>query len=146
LRAALCAGLRRKEEFFPLLTRHLFLSAQARLGNVPGYYRSSLTGLGYCGREFVVFLNTVRRGDPTPGASPGVSFFVVQARRETEARQGFRAAGLRRKEGLFLSLPTLSASHSLASRVGSIMSRHAALGQCWMQSRALFALHREKCF
>jgi hypothetical protein len=30
----------------------------------------------------------------TPGASPGVSFFVVQERRETEARQGFRAAGL----------------------------------------------------
>ncbi|HEX3107072.1 MAG TPA: hypothetical protein VHQ22_21750 [Terriglobales bacterium] len=30
----------------------------------------------------------------TPGASPGVSFFIVQGRRDTEARQGFRAAGL----------------------------------------------------
>jgi len=30
----------------------------------------------------------------TPGAAPGVSSFFVQRRRDTEARQGVRAAGL----------------------------------------------------
>jgi hypothetical protein len=34
-----------RKESFSQLTRHLFLSAQARLGNMPGYYRSSLAGL-----------------------------------------------------------------------------------------------------
>jgi hypothetical protein len=44
--AGLRAGLRHKEGDFSWLTRHLFLSARAaRLGNVPGYYRSSLAGL-----------------------------------------------------------------------------------------------------
>ena len=39
--AALRAGAYGSEEKgFLLLTRHLFLSAQARLGNVPGYYRA----------------------------------------------------------------------------------------------------------
>jgi hypothetical protein len=62
----------------------------ARLGNVPGYYRSSLTGLGYCGRKLVVFLDKVRNGEPTPGGNARVSpFFVVQGRRETEARRAF---------------------------------------------------------
>ena len=34
----------RAEGDFVALTRHLCLSALARLGNVPGYYRSSLPG------------------------------------------------------------------------------------------------------
>jgi hypothetical protein len=29
-----------------------------------------------------------------PASAPGVSLFIVQGRRDTEARQGFRAAGL----------------------------------------------------
>jgi len=40
----------------------------------------------------------MRRADSTPGGFRRVSsFFVAQGRRETEARQGFRAAGLRHK-------------------------------------------------
>jgi hypothetical protein len=33
------------ERFFCFFSRHLFLSAQARLGNMPGYYQPSLAGL-----------------------------------------------------------------------------------------------------
>ena len=47
LRCARAFG--REEGILFLLTRHLFLSAQARLGNVPGYYRTSLPGLEYRG-------------------------------------------------------------------------------------------------
>src|SRR5579859_1865948 len=44
--ASLRAGLRQRGRNLHLsLTRHLFLSAQARLGNVAGYYQSSLAGL-----------------------------------------------------------------------------------------------------
>jgi hypothetical protein len=68
---------------------HFLKQRKRAFGNVAGYYRSSLAGLGYCGRELVVFLDKVRRGDPTPGASPGVSFFVAQGRRETGARRAF---------------------------------------------------------
>ena len=39
--ASLRASLRRKEGVVSLLTRHLFLSAQARLVNMPGYYHAS---------------------------------------------------------------------------------------------------------
>jgi hypothetical protein len=93
--AALRAGLRRKEGDFSLLTRHLFLSAQARLGNVPGYYRSSLSGLGYCERELVVFLDKVRNGEPTPGGNARVSpFFCCAGAARYGSPQGFRAAGL----------------------------------------------------
>jgi len=34
-----------RKESFLIFSRHLFLSAQARLGNVPGYCHSSLAGL-----------------------------------------------------------------------------------------------------
>jgi hypothetical protein len=39
--ALLRAGLRRKEELVLDFSRHLFLSAWTRLGNVPGYYLTS---------------------------------------------------------------------------------------------------------
>src|SRR5260221_12419403 len=66
----------------------------ARLGNVPGYYHSSLAGLEYCGRELVVFLIGVGRAESTPGASPGVSFFV-QGQRDTKARRASRGGTAR---------------------------------------------------
>jgi hypothetical protein len=44
-------------------------------GGIPGYYLLSLAGLEYCGRELVVFLDAVRRGDPTPGGNARVSLF-----------------------------------------------------------------------
>jgi hypothetical protein len=43
--ASLRVSLRREEVLLLSFTRHLFLSARTRLGNVPGYYRSSLAGL-----------------------------------------------------------------------------------------------------
>ena len=46
--ASLRAGLRQRGRCSFLCTRHLFLSARARLGNVAGYYRSSLAGLARC--------------------------------------------------------------------------------------------------
>jgi hypothetical protein len=53
---ALCYAARRpsadRKELFFLLTRHLFLiPARRDSENVPGYYRSSLAGLEYRGRE-----------------------------------------------------------------------------------------------
>ena len=56
--ASLRAAFGRAEIFF-LFTRHLFLSSQARLGNVPGYYRSSLTGLGHREFGFAAFVRRV---------------------------------------------------------------------------------------
>ena len=43
--ASLRAGLRRKERFFPFPALSLS-ERSARLGNVPGYYRSRLAALG----------------------------------------------------------------------------------------------------
>src|SRR5689334_2314597 len=47
-----------------------------------------------------------------PGASPGCLFFFVQRRRDTEARQGVRAAGLHEK--------ALSLQHSAVSQTRAI--------------------------
>ena len=89
------AGLRRKEWDFSLFTRHLFLSAQAHLGNVPGTTGRPWRDWVFCEFEFGVFLARMRREDPTPGGFRRVSpCFIVQGRRDTKARQGFRAAGL----------------------------------------------------
>jgi len=93
--ARLRAGLRRKEGAFVLLTGHSFRNAQARARNAPGYYRSSLAGLKYCGRKLDVFLDAGYQRNPTPGASPGVSFCCAGATRYGSP-QGFRAAGLRK--------------------------------------------------
>ena len=72
-----------------------YSSARKRaLGNVPGYYRSSLAGLGYCGRELAIFPQRSEKRRPDTRRSGRVSpFSVVQGRRETEARIGCGAIG-----------------------------------------------------
>ena len=77
-----------------MLTRHLFLSAQARLGNVPGYYLSSLAGLEYCGQELVVFVVGVEKADSTPGGFAGCLLFCCAGATRYGSPEGFRAAGL----------------------------------------------------
>jgi hypothetical protein len=62
------------------------------LGNVPGYYRSSLAGLRCCRRGLVVFLDAVRRGHPA--ATPGCLFFCCAGATRYGRLKDFRAAGL----------------------------------------------------
>jgi hypothetical protein len=52
--------------FFFFVSRHLFLSAQARLGNMPGYYQPSLAGL-------------VRLGLTRPPSIPEKAFAPAEA-------------------------------------------------------------------
>ncbi|SRR5579871_306133 len=105
-----------------------FVSSAIRaLGNVPGYYLSSFAGLGYCGRELVVFLGGVRKGNRHPALWPGVSFLLCRGdaiRKPAGLSRGGPAA---QGSGVFLSLPTLFGFAVLAFRVGSIISRLSAL-------------------
>lgn len=112
LRCAAHGPAAARKESFLLLTRHLFLSARARLGNVAGYYESSLAGLVYC--WFWPVRSPLRARLKSPGGlgsallsrafplrHPALrrvsSFLFAQRRRDREARKGFRATGLREK-------------------------------------------------
>jgi hypothetical protein len=75
----------------------LLKARNARLGNVPGYYRSSLAGLRCCRRGLVVFLDAVRRGHPA--ATPGCLLFYCAGAARDGSPQGFRAAGLHQGTG-----------------------------------------------
>jgi hypothetical protein len=48
----------------------------------------------FCKFEFVIFFDGVKRAGTTPGASPGVSFFVCAGAARYGSPEGFRAAGL----------------------------------------------------
>jgi hypothetical protein len=56
----------RVERFFSLLTRHLFLSTQARLGNMPGYYQSSR----YAGLDLMIAVDFANPPVPIRGTTP----------------------------------------------------------------------------
>jgi hypothetical protein len=122
---------------------HFLKVAQARSETCRATIVRPLTGLGYCGRELAIFLNAVRRGDPTPGGNARVSLFLLRrgdAKREPAglSRGGpARLFALRcaarwpaaQRRGVCFSLPTLFGFAVLAFRVGSIIPRLAALGQ-----------------